>query len=208
MESKTYKELQALAKLHGVKANGTRNALIGKLRDKLGENSSVDDNEDDKPRDSIDPEMPAINTMDASAPPGPEEPEVATERRKSERLPATKDIIDLVPTMDAPTPASRAVPAAVSERCKSERLSATKETIDFAAPASPAEPVATTERRTSERLSATKTTAPLSVDAPARSGTQDQDHPGEPEGTGTGEKSNSEQQSATKKKKVPCRTIY
>ncbi len=175
MESKTYKELQALAKLHGIKANGTRNALVGKLRDKLGENSSrVDDNEDDKPqgeshessqdnggkpRDSIESQMPAINTMDASAPPGPEGPEVATERRKSERLSATKEIIDYAaPTADIPAPAGPAEPVATTERRKSERLSATKMPVDVAArsgiPDGPEGTVVVKGR--SERPSATK----------------------------------------------------
>ena len=169
MESKTYKELQALAKLHGIKANGTRKALIGKLRSKLGE--SVCDNEDHQSQgtshDSTlddgdelrDPEMPAIGS-------DPWEPAVTTERRKSERLSATKHTMERdAPTLDAPALACSSEPAVTTERRKSERLSATKQTMDRDAPpvdapalAGSSEPVVATERRKSERLSATKMT--------------------------------------------------
>ena len=187
MESKTYKELQALAKLHGIKANGTRKALIGKLRSKLGE--SVCDNEDHQSQgtshDSTlddgdelrDPEMPAIDS-------DPSEPAVTTERRKSERLSATKQTMERdASTVDAPALAGSSEPVVTTERRKSERLSATKQTMERDAPtvdapalAGSSEPVVATERRKSERLSATKQTmdrdAPT-VDAPALAGSSE-----------------------------------
>lgn len=139
MESKTYKELQALAKLHGIRANMSKAFLIDKLasREKLHQDpqassSHSPDKAEEMAADSDTPEVNPGTPLDeaahdnddsSAALPDPVEPGVlveSSERRRSDRLSAAKK--EAPALLDTVEPE---IPVETSERRKSDILSAT-----------------------------------------------------------------------------------
>eukprot|EP00903_Cladosiphon_okamuranus_P019929 g18316.t1 len=169
MESKSYKDLQALAKLHGIRANLSKAALINKLAslDKLHQgaqdsSSRVEDNAVIHRADSVDPEGNSgkcgdevdTPTNDSDTSEGNAN-QSRLQGADSEPQDAAYDRLD-----DADVALSGPVESEVPEESSDERRRSgrlPKAKKEAPAPLDPVEtevPVETTERRKSDRLSA------------------------------------------------------
>lgn len=175
MECKSYKELQALAKLHGIRANLSKAALIDKLTSQDKPHEDTQGNAEKPQADShtsngipgkLRDEADAPSN-DSSAPGGKvDEPRLDDAGQPQE----VEAVIPGVPaaTVDAdhsradvdaalPDPVEPEVLGESSERRKSERLSAAKKEIPATLDqVEPEVPVESSERRKSDRLSAAK----------------------------------------------------
>lgn len=178
MESRSYKELQALAKLHGIRANLSKAALIdklGSLGDELHQNAqdSSSRSQDNAEKHQADSDAPERNsgkprdeadtpTNDSDTPEGNANQTrlVDSEPQDAETVPctATADAAhDRVDDTDValPDPVKPEVPVENSERRQSERPSTAKK--EGPTPVDPVEtevPVESSARRKSDRLSA------------------------------------------------------
>lgn len=167
MESKSYKELQALAKLHGIRANQSKAALI----DKLASHKLQGDAQQDSSSSQVNAEKPQADSDAPEGNPGKPRDEAKTPSNDSAtpegnvdkpRLNHADQPQDVLPTATAADvsasvdtntalsdPVEPEVPMKSSERRKSERLSAARKE-------KPEVPVETSDRRKSDRLSAAK----------------------------------------------------
>lgn len=175
MEPKSYKELQALAKLHGIRANLSKAALIKKLADIHHEDAQDNSSSSQGNADILHADSDNLRDEADTHANGSDAPEgnVDAPRLDDSARPQDDTAVPCSATADAarnsddngwddtdaalPGPVEPEALLESSERRKSDRLSAaTKESPAPLDPVGPEVPVESSERRKSDRLSAPK----------------------------------------------------